>query len=91
MENSDIWKTVLKIRKESTKKTQDQQINEFKEFFDTYPAIFLMARDSSMNIETFRHLLDLKNQVDVGTVDKEKMDVMLGQHFYDKYVNVKEK
>jgi hypothetical protein len=90
MDNAAIWKNVLKIRRQSATKSQDEQIKENKEFFDMYPAIFLMARDTSMNIDTFKHLLDLKNQVDVGSVDKEKMDVYLGQMFYEKYVNIKE-
>jgi hypothetical protein len=90
MNNSEILKKVLDIRKDSDKKSQQQQIDENKDFFELYPAIFLMARDKNMNIETFKYFLDLKNQVDIGTVEKEKMDVMIGKMFYNKYVNIKE-
>jgi hypothetical protein len=90
MNNSAILKKVLEIRKDSDKKSQQQQIDENKQFFDLYPAIFLMARDKNMDIETFKYFLDLKNQVDIGTVQKDQMDVLVGKIFYDKYVNIKE-
>lgn len=90
MENSDIFNIVQKIRKDCEKKSQDQQIEENRDFFEQYPAIFWMARDKKMNLETFQIMLDLKNQIDVGNFEKESVDKMLGKMFYEKYVNIKE-
>jgi hypothetical protein len=90
MENSEIFKIVQNIRKECDKKSQDEQIKENREFFELYPAVFWMARDKKMNLETFKIMLDLKNQIDVGNFEKESVDKMLGQMFYEKYVNIKE-
>lgn len=90
MDNREIFKTVEKIRSECRTKSQDQQIAEHRGFFDDFPAIFLMARDPSMNLETFRIMLDLKNEIDQGRADRENVDKMVGKMFYDRYVNITE-
>lgn len=79
-----------KIRAECRTKSRDVQAAEYAEFLDDYPALFLMARDTTMNLDTFRIMLNLKNEIDHGRADKEQVDKMLGQLFYDKYVNIKE-
>lgn len=90
MENSTILQTVVKIRENCKKKTQNEQINEFYSFFNEYPAIFFMARDESMNLETLKYFLELKHQIEIGNLKQEDMDKIIGQIFYDKYVNIKE-
>jgi hypothetical protein len=90
MENSRILEIVNQIRKDYKTKSQNEQITEYKDFFDNYPSIFFMARDPNMNIETLRYLLDLKHQIDIGKLKQEEMDRIVGQIFYDKYVHINE-
>lgn len=90
MDNKTIWETVIKIRKQCKAKSQNEQIQEFQEFFDLYPALLFMARDTTMNLETFKVMLDLKNQIDTGKAEKEDLDKCVGQIFYDQYIGNKE-
>lgn len=86
MEKSEIWNTVKKIRRDCDKKSQQEQIEEHYTFFDTYPAIFFMARDKSMNLKVFEQMLQLKSEIDNGNVEKEQVDKELGTNFYNLYV-----
>ena len=49
-----------------------------------------MARDPTMNLNTFKVMLDLKTQIDTGKAEKEEVDKCVGQIFYDQYVGNKE-
>lgn len=86
MELSEIIKTVEKIRSECDHKTQNEQLAEYRDFFESYSALFFMARDKSMSLDTFRMLISLKHRIDLGEVSQEKVDTAIGTHFYDKYV-----
>jgi hypothetical protein len=90
MDNQTIWETVSKIRKQCHNKSQNEQIEENSDFFNLYPALLFMARDPTMNLDTFKVMLDLKNQIDTGKAEKEQVDKCVGQIFYDQYVGNKE-
>lgn len=90
MDNQTIWETVNKIRKQCQNKSQNEQIEEYADFFNLYPALLFMARDPTMNLDTFKVMLDLKNQIDTGKAEQEQVDKCVGQIFYDQYVGNKE-
>lgn len=90
MDNKTIWETVNKIRKQCQNKSQNEQIEEYSDFFNLYPALLFMARDPTMNLDTFKVMLDLKNQIDTGKAEQEQVDKCVGQIFYDQYVGNKE-
>jgi hypothetical protein len=86
MELSEIMKTVEKIRAECDLKTQDEQLAEHRAFFESYSALFFMARDKSMSLDTFRWMISLKHRIDRGAASQNTVDAAISTHFYEKYV-----
>lgn len=90
MDGNQIMNIVKKIRQECDTKSQEEHLNEYYDFFQQYSAIFFMARNKSMNLNTLEWMLKLKSDIESGTIDKEQTDKMIGQHFYDQYIGIKE-
>ena len=86
MNHQKIVETVEKIRRECETKTQNEQIEENREFFERYSAIFWMARDKTMNLKTLNWMLSLKTQIDNGKLNQQEVDSLMGELFYQQYV-----
>jgi hypothetical protein len=89
MSKNNIINLVKKIRNESTEDNEEEQIDKYNKFFIDNPAIFWMARDKTMDIKRLEWMLDLKNKIDNGELNKEDTDKAMGLMMFKEYVEPK--
>jgi len=80
MDNHTIWKSVNKIRKECRHKSKNEQIEEHSDFFNLYPEMFFMARDSTKDLDTFRLTLHWKENIENKRAGKVRRRVCVECH-----------
>ena len=93
--NEDIIKTIKEIRSKIKTSSENNYENLKKEydFFSTrYPMLFeISTRNEPFNWDNLNKMLEMRKKVEENEITNDKASVIIGQQYYDKYVNIKEK
>jgi len=93
--NEDIIKTIKEIRlkiKTSSKNNYDNLKKEYDFFSERYPMLFeLSTRKDEFNWDNLNKMLEMRKKIEEDKITNDKAAVIIGQQYYDKYVNIKEK
>ena len=93
--NEDIIKTIKEIRSKIKTSSSNNYENLKKEydFFSTrYPMLFeISTRNEPFNWDNLNKMLEMRKKVEENEISNDKASVIIGQQYYDKYVNIKEK
>lgn len=91
MDTSKILTTVEELTKKlnnhnKTDKYIEQLKDEYHEFNDSYPAIFKMTCDGTMDINRLRFMLNMKNNIDNNQITEHNASVEVGQLLVDEII-----
>lgn len=94
--NDEIIKTIKEIRnKIKTSSSNDNYENlkkEYSFFAERYPMLFeISCRNDSFNWNNLNQMLEMRKKLENDEISNDKASVIIGQQYYDKYVNIKEK
>jgi len=95
LSNEDIIKTIKEIRskiKTSSNNNYENLKKEYNFFSERYPMLFeISTRDENFNWDNLNKMLEMRKRIEEDKITSEKASVIIGQQYYDKYVNIKEK
>lgn len=91
MDTSKILTTVdeitQKLKTNGKTDTYIEQLKEeYNELYDTYPAIFKMTCDGTMDIKRLKFMLNMKNNIDNNKITEHDASVEVGQLLVDEIV-----
>lgn len=93
--NDDIISTIKEIRskiKTSSNNNYENLKKEYNFFSERYPMLFeLSTRKEEFNWDNLIKMLDMRKKIQNDEISNDKASVIIGQQYYDKYVNIKEK
>jgi hypothetical protein len=94
--NEDIIKTIKEIRNKIKKSPSENNYENLKkeyDFFSTrYPMLFeISTRNEPFNWDNLNKMLEMRKKVEKNEITSDKASVIIGQQYYDKYVNIKDK
>ena len=88
--NEDIIRTIKEIRSKIKTSSNDNYENlkkEYNFFSERYPMLFEIAtRNEEFNWDNLNKMLEMRKKI-----EDDKASVIIGQQYYDKYVNIKKK
>lgn len=93
--NDDIISTIKEIRskiKTSSNNNYENLKKEYNFFSERYPMLFeLSTRKEEFNWDNLIKMLEMRKKIQNDEISNDKASVIIGQQYYDKYVNIKEK
>lgn len=93
--NEDIITTIKEIRnkiKKNSNNNYDNLKEEFNFFSERYPMLYELAtRTEKFNWDNLNKMLEMRKKLEEDKITNEKASVIIGQQYYDKYVNINEK
>ena len=95
--NEDIIKTIKEIRSKiktspSSNNNYENLKKEYEFFSERYPMLFeISTRNEQFNWDNLNKMLEMRKKIQNDEITSEKASVAIGQQYYDKYVNIKEK
>ena len=93
--NEDIIKIIKEIRskiKTSSNNNYENLKKEYEFFSERYPMLFeISTRNEQFNWDNLNRMLEMRKKIQNDEITNEKASVAIGQEYYDKYVNIKEK
>ena len=92
--NEEIMTTIKEIRykiKTSSKNNYDSLKKEYNFFSERYPMLFeISTRNENFNWDNLNKMLEMRKKLEEDKITNEKASVIIGQEYYNKYVNIKE-
>lgn len=94
--NEDIIKIIKEIRRKiktsSSNNNYENLKKEYEFFSERYPMLFeISTRNEQFNWDNLNRMLEMRKKIQNDEITSEKASVAIGQEYYDKYVNIKEK
>lgn len=93
--NDEIISTIKEIRskiKTSSNNNYENLKKEYNFFSERYPMLFeLSTRKEEFNWDNLIKMLEMRKKIQNDEISNDKASVIIGQQYYDKYVNIKEK
>ena len=93
--NEDIIRTIKEIRSKIKTSSNDNYENlkkEYNFFSERYPMLFEIAtRNEEFNWDNLNKMLEMRKKIEDDKITSDKASVIIGQQYYDKYVNIKKK
>ena len=93
--NEDIIRTIKEIRSKIKTSSNDNYENlkkEYNFFSERYPMLFEIAtRNEEFNWDNLNKMLEMRKKIEDDKITSDKASVIIGQQYYDKYVNIKDK
>ena len=93
--NEDIIRTIKEIRSKIKTSSNDNYENlkkEYNFFSERYPMLFEIAtRNEEFNWDNLNKMLEMRKKIEDDNITRDKASVIIGQQYYDKYVNIKKK
>ena len=92
--NEEIMTTIKEIRykiKTSSKNNYDSLKKEYNFFSERYPMLFeISTRNENFIWDNLNKMLEMRKKLEEDKITNEKASVIIGQEYYNKYVNIKE-
>ena len=93
--HEDIIRTIKEIRSKIKTSSNDNYENlkkEYNFFSERYPMLFEIAtRNEEFNWDNLNKMLEMRKKIEDDKITSDKASVIIGQQYYDKYVNIKKK
>jgi hypothetical protein len=89
LSNEEIKEIIKDIRasKLNSKKREEFFEKKYSDFNDRYPYLFNMACGDSFDETTLNYMLSMRSQIRSNQMSEYDASKIIGQKFYDKYMN----